>query len=62
VSDGLSTPELIFGAVTAAVAVYAAAVGTVSLVLQRRDKRRREESRCEVEVGLFETLVGRTRL
>ena len=40
--------------ITALVAAYAALVSTVALYLQRRDKRQREESRCDVEVGLFE--------
>jgi hypothetical protein len=56
VDDGLSTLEVILGAVTAGVALYAAVVGTVSLVLQRRDKRQREEARCEVKVGLYQTV------
>lgn len=40
--------------ITALVATYAAVVSTTALVLQRRDKRQRETTRCEVEVGLYE--------
>jgi hypothetical protein len=40
--------------ITALVAAYAAVVSTTALVLLRRDKRQRETTRCEVEVGLYD--------
>ncbi|MBD0281674.1 MAG: hypothetical protein ICV69_05705 [Thermoleophilaceae bacterium] len=51
--------------ITAVVAAYAAIVSTVALVFQRRDKRAREETRCEVEVGLYtvvEPVLAQTEL
>lgn len=42
--------------ITAIVAAYAAVVSTTALVLQRRDERQRDTTRCEVEVGLYNML------